>query len=50
MSREDFNLAARFLLHRQGEDDDKYQSQMDSFDDVRASDALGRLQDAGFDV
>jgi hypothetical protein len=50
MSRKDYNLAARFLLHRKGEDNDKYQSQMDNFDDVGASDALGRLQDAGYDV
>jgi hypothetical protein len=49
-SREDFNLASRFLLRRQGEDDDKYQSRMDSCSDDAGADALGRLQAAGFEV
>ena len=49
-SREDINLASRFLLRRQGEDDDKYQSRMDSCSDDAGADALGRLQAAGFEL
>ena len=49
-SREDFNLASRFLLRRQGEDDNKYQSRMDSCCSDAGADAVGCLQAAGFEV
>lgn len=49
MSTHDYNLVTSYFLRRLREDDDKYQSRMDSIDDTISS-AMGRLEDAGYEM